>query len=201
MNSNAPAYRSRRLVLQDPGDDAGSARIAAVAERRGWQTSDIRTPGRSSREQVWTVSADVTFHHVVDQNSGIPYVEFRSRVPNVISTILSEVRDELRVFTSAELLEAVRDEPAPDELPRALLHLGLAAPPRFSDDYFDEIYDGLENPDPTVRRAAVWATVYTEWPEWVPVVGPLSEEDPDDEVRRLAREAVHLLERALGDLT
>lgn len=190
--------RSRRFVLRRPGADGGRRRLSDLVRAIGWTPTDAHLPGRTDPEQVWRVAEDVTFHHVLDQRSGLAYVEVRGSDSDRMREALERVRPSLEVRSQSELLEALWSNHDETELPAALLAAGLGAPLRFAEDLFLPVSQALDHPDPGIREAALWALAYTEWPEWRTVVTPLGDTDPDPRIKAIAHQIVELFDELTG---
>jgi hypothetical protein len=208
MSMNALRYRSRRFVIRHPSLDDGRSQIEGLAQREGWPPSDVRVSGGIDLESVWQVRAELTFHHVQDAHSRIPYVEARGSDRDEVRETLAQLKPDLDVYSSGELLaplpgaellgEAPREPVGVKELEPALLRAGLGAPLRFSEDFFVPLMDALESPEAAVRQAALWAVAYTEWPQWRAVIEPMTRTDPAVGVATLARQIVELFDETPG---
>lgn len=191
-------HLGRRLILRDSVDNAG---IRAFAEADGWTyEGDIaRDPEhRSFYEAKWSRPGGLSAHFVADE-----FVDARYLV------VAGD--DGARVGEATERLEAALDVRSVDDLEtdfdvsvypveqaRSVLLLGVGAPRRAVGAVVMRVLEAVRHKDPGVRRAAVQAMVYSEWPEFREPLAETVAHDADPEVVREARIALRLLEEQHG---
>jgi hypothetical protein len=97
--------------------------------------------------------------------------------------LLELVDDELMPVRPRALLTS--HDGTRDPLPRArtLIQLGLGAPAEYDDEFFVRIRDGFASPEQWVREAAIWATAYSPWPQYRPLLEAAAQSDPAPKLR------------------
>ena len=82
----------------------------------------------------------------------------------------------------------------PVEQTRSVLILGAGSPERAADPVIMRILEATHHTDARVRRAAVCAMVYSEWPEYRESLAEMIARETDPQVIHQAELAVQLLE-------
>ena len=79
---------------------------------------------------------------------------------------------------------AAKNAPKASARPRAVTLAGIGAPDEFDQDFFDVISAAIRDVnDVAMRTAGVWATPYSGWPEFLPLLDHVAESDELDELR------------------
>lgn len=136
--------------------------------------------------------------YVEDLLVDVPYVTTYGPEQEALARV---VADALNAWSDEELLKAWDRARSLDEAARAVLLLGVAAPPRYSEPFFTRIKAGLEHADADIRNAAVVAIGYRGWAAFHPILVALQTSDPDEILRQrcqliLANWAEHAEEAA-----
>ncbi|WP_199512585.1 hypothetical protein [Nucisporomicrobium flavum] len=150
-------------------------------------------------EMTWSMAPAVILHYVEDVVSRSGHVHVTGRDTADIESRVETLGRELDTLTMKELTAAVGEAGAGPELARALLRVGLGAPLAFDATVFDVIRGGLANEDAMVRQSTVYATTYSPWREWLPVLREVARDDPSADVRELAAATAGQLEQLDGD--
>ncbi|MFD7505957.1 HEAT repeat domain-containing protein [Streptomyces sp. NPDC059850] len=93
------------------------------------------------------------------------------------------VQEELDPWESRILLLTIDDAPNPLSRARAVIRAGLGAPYAFDESFFSHIRDALGDSHEWVREAAVWATSYSPWPQYRPLLEDIARNDPKEKIR------------------
>ncbi|MFI1255246.1 hypothetical protein ACH4U6_15835 [Streptomyces netropsis] len=187
-------HQSRRYVLRS---EVSADDIDDFALAWGWPL--VHETPRDRDEQVdgqliWQGLPDVALHFIVDATSGVAYVVFTGDGRSSVEPFEQQFVDQVPLWGLDELFRAF-DE-AEDARTRAqhVLRMGLAAPPEFDEGVFRRISETVANSEPKVRYAGLWATTYTGYQRFVPVIRRVSLEDPEDYVRSRALSIVKAFE-------
>ncbi|MGW3073487.1 HEAT repeat domain-containing protein [Kitasatospora sp. NPDC001132] len=182
------------MILHDSVDNA---EIRAFAEADGWTyEGDIaRDPETQAHyEAKWSLPGGLSAHYVADEFVDARYMvvagDDRARVQEA-SARLEAALD----FWSVDDLETNFDVCVyPIEQARSVLLLGAGSPKRAVGSVVMRVLEAVRHKDPRVRRAAVQAMVYSEWPEYREPLADVVAHDADPEVVREAGIALRLLE-------
>jgi hypothetical protein len=96
------------------------------------------------------------------------------------------IESELDIVPIAGIINAVDREQDPMRLASEIIRLGVTANPFYDADVFDRISNALRSPDDRVRELAIWATTYSSYPEYRPILRMIIEGDPVQHVRERA---------------
>lgn len=181
-------YRSRPLVLRsravEAEEEAESCAAALGWPCRGEIPAD---PDQGVSYEVQGMAGPaIILHFVVDDMSGSASLSLTGDFPEVVEAATELVKSSVDFYSFEELLEEVDVAEGSLNTGRALIRSSLGAPPEYDDRLFGKVRDFLSGSDPALQEAAIWATSYTPWPEYRPLLcGFLS--NPSGE--RLARTA------------
>lgn len=114
----------------------------------------------------------------------LPYIQVSGPRLDYYSRIIAQ---NLPVYSEDELFATWDVARSPDEKIEAILRLGIAADSQPRDSYLHRIRQGLEDPAPEVRSAALVAFSYHPRDQLKAVVERICDEDPDDDARQRAR--------------
>ncbi|MCX5058290.1 HEAT repeat domain-containing protein [Streptomyces sp. NBC_00201] len=184
---------SRRLILRDHVD---AAAIRAFTDNAGWTfLGDIdRDPDRGVfYEAKWDTDTGGSVHYIVDEFADVPYMVVSNDAPDVAEETLSRIEDGLAVWTLDEMLDDCYVHVYPAGWAKSLLRLGAGAPVHAVDSVVSHVVFSSEHDDAAVRRAAIWAMVYTAWPEFEEPLVRLARTDSDAQVAREAQLALEQL--------
>ncbi|MER7706369.1 HEAT repeat domain-containing protein [Kitasatospora sp. NPDC097605] len=187
-------YVGRRLILRDSVDNA---EIRAFAEAEGWayQGDIARDPASHAfYEAKWSLPGGLSAHYVADEFIDARYLVVTGDDDTRVQAASARVEAALDV-RSVDELEADLDVRAdPFERARSVLLLGAGSPKRAVDSVVTRVLAAVRHRDARVRRAAVQAMVYAEWPEYREPLADLLTQETDPEVARQAGIALRVLE-------
>lgn len=127
-------------------------------------------------------------YYVEDLLVGLPYVTAWGPAQESLAQFVGE---KLNAWTDEEMMQAWDEARTPDDVGRAVLLLGVAAPPRHSEPFFTRIEAALQYSDEGVRNAAVVAVAYRGWRAFHPILVELEASDPAESVRQRCRVALN----------
>jgi HEAT repeat protein len=104
------------------------------------------------------------------------------------------IRRHLKVFTVDEILEEAKRAKTRDDWIYVAYELAAAAPGDYDPRVVQVLERALESESPDVRRAAIIAMGYLEWPQLRPLLERVREKDPDPAVHNEARVMLEGLE-------
>jgi hypothetical protein len=167
----------------------------AVAAQLGLVQHRV-TPGdeRRAYEQVWATPDQATaVHYLEDPLVGLPYLSLRGG--DLQHYITAFVRH-LEVLDGEDALEMAEGALQPGTQVEAIAHLAVTFP-EYDPRAFSLFWGyATRAPDPVVREAAVNNMAYHAWPEFIPLLERIVAEDPEENVRRRAREILPHLRAA-----
>ncbi|GAA2836556.1 HEAT repeat domain-containing protein [Crossiella cryophila] len=192
---------SRPRVLRVlPGEDE----VAAYAAEQEWDPISFRQadPAQGvNYEVVWLTEDNLTLHYRQDYVSRSACFLFAGDDPELAEHLAAEMDTALDAYSVEELIDAATTTTEPPERGRALLRLGFGSPPTADDRILPVITAGLRDPDPDLRRTAIWATTYAPWPQYRAPLAELATGEPVPDVRDLAQATLQILERREQDDT
>ncbi|WP_405521762.1 hypothetical protein [Streptomyces canus] len=184
---------SRRLILRDQVD---ASDIRSFTQSTGWDfLGDIdRDPERGVfYEAKWDTGDGRSVHYIVDEFADVCYMVVANTDSDEAEETLSQIAGSLAAWTSEDLLNDCYVHVYPAGWAKSLLRLGAGAPLRAEDSVVSHVVFSSEHEDASVRSAAVWAMVYTAWPEFKEAMVRLARTDPDPQVAREAQLALEQL--------
>jgi hypothetical protein len=177
-------FRSRRVLLKSP---SGEREVQRFADELGWprlleQEEDAEQ--NLSREVAWAAGPALSLHFVQDPVSGHGYVVAWGRDKGAVDGLAELAAHRLDTWTPPELLAG--PERATDDRERAIafIRAGVGAPDEFDKRFFDLIVKGITDRSSMAREAAIVSTVYSQYPQYRPVLKRAAESDPDPARRR-----------------
>lgn len=183
---------SRRLILRDHVD---AADIRSFTQSAEWTfLGDIdRDPERGVfYEAKWDTGDGGSVHYIVDEFADVHFMVVAQDDPDAAEATLSRIEGGLAVWTLDEMIEDCYVHVYPAGWAKSLLRLGAGAPLHPEESVVSHVLFSSKHQDPPVRRAALWAMVYTAWPEFKEPLTRLARTDEDS---RIAREAQLALEQ------
>ena len=177
------AYLSRRLVLKHTNAERD---VQAFADDLGWSRTleEASDPAHGkAREIMWASGPASSLHYLEDPVSRHSYLVTRSEDRAEADSLASLADTRLVIWQPDELLAAIDNAADPVERAVAVIRAGLGSPDEFDDRFFRRIRDAMAHPDPRVREAALYATAYSAWPQYLPLLERAAREDPDGERR------------------
>jgi hypothetical protein len=179
-------FRTLRMVLRSSSADD----VRAFAEENSWilvlnQPADPDSGVR--RELVWEAAPRVRMTYVEDDMSGNSFVTVGGEDPNLTSSIGGWVEEQLHPWRLKDLCRLVDVARDPVRVGLAVLRLALGAPYECTPEVFERIAKALEHEDERTRDMAIWATTYSPWPEYKPILRRIAQSDPEPKLRDRAQ--------------
>lgn len=182
----------------------------SVIERDVWHLAnelkmtkirEVSAPDRQTivREIAWEAGRGVRLYYAVDYLSACffiviegysiecndDYEYFRRLVMVAIEVLYPWSLDKL-----LEEVDSYSPPANPRDLARAVIRLGVGAPNDYNDEVFTRISHAMRSPEAWVRKAAIWATAYLRWPQFLPLLSQVADSDADPQLRSEARRMV-----------
>jgi hypothetical protein len=133
---------------------------------------------------IWTtLDRETTIHYVEDELVKFPYIVIKGKD---VQKVASEICSEAEIYSSEELVKMFVDANTQNEKMKAVAHLGVASPQDFDPKFFELLQAAFSDPDPEVRRTAVWCIGYSSWREFRPILEQLVASDPVESIREQA---------------
>ncbi|MFC9976479.1 HEAT repeat domain-containing protein [Spirillospora sp. NPDC127200] len=181
-------YQTQRRVLR-PGTTVED--LDAFAAGLGWPMDEVTERDRASGTDgrvTWHVDKDndVALHYVEDAMFGIGHYVFTGRAPQTLKELSASASRSLSPWTVDDLCSAFDEAADPKARGLAALRLGLAATSEPDDEVVVRLSVTLEDADPRVRYAALWAASYTGYRDLLPAVRTIAERDSEDWLREKA---------------
>ncbi|XVU28348.1 hypothetical protein ACQPZJ_15280 [Actinoplanes sp. CA-054009] len=173
----------------------GREQFQDLALFTGWQLHTV-VPADENRpyEEIWTSDGGTSSaHYVEDHLLGVASVVTRGHRAAELAEFVAQ---HLATLTPAEVLVwvyAVVDDPG--QRVQALGYLAAVAPPEPVDAFVAVLEDALHAGQTEVRRAALYACVYLSWPELMPLVETVRDDDPDETTRLNATRVLEAIRR------
>jgi hypothetical protein len=147
---------------------------------------DIAPAAGEPREIGWAVGPDVRLDYLDDPVSKNGYVVASGPAARV-AELVAVVDEELMPFDDRALLQSI--DSARDALnrARAVIRAGLGAPEDFDERFFNHIRDAMTDSQDWIREAAVWATAYSPWPQYRPLLEQTARNDSSEKIRTDAK--------------
>ncbi|MCZ0204196.1 hypothetical protein OZK63_02020 [Streptomyces sp. UMAF16] len=188
MARHPVTHRSRRYLLRDPDGDEMVARLAGS---QGWEkVVDIPVkrfgsePGRAS----WEMAQDIFLTHVRDRKLHTSYLVVTSRVTGELDRYEAWITaGGLSLCTDGDLIRAVAESDDAKEKCRALVRAGIGAPLHPDNRYSRVFIESVSDASSDVRKSAITAIGYAEWPPFQELLHAIAQQDPDGSVRSLAK--------------
>lgn len=184
---------SDRMILREEAteeDVQGLARGLSMTKIR-----DVSSPERQTivREITWEANSGIRLHYAADYLSASRIISVEGDDDQHFRRFIEVVVTQLRPWILDELIAQVDSCPAdePRALARAVIRLGVGAPNEYNGEIFDRIAAAMHSPDAWVRKAAIWATMYSQWPQFLPLLEDIANTDVDEAIRNDARRMVN----------
>lgn len=180
-------YRTPRMVLRKP---SAEEEVRQFAESNSWTLVSDR-PGDAEagqrRELVWEAGPEAQVTYSQDDMSPSSFVTASSASANLTSSLGRWLEEELRPWRVKDLSRLVDVAKDPVRIGLAVLRLGLGAPYEYDEAVFQRMSRGLTHEDGRTRDMAIWATTYSPWPQYRPLLRYIAEHDPEPDLRERAR--------------
>ena len=113
-----------------------------------------------------------------------------------LQELLRAVDDYLDTWSIDDLLFQLDGVEIPGYFGRAIIRLGLGAPPEFDQEVFDRIYSATTRAEHMVREVAVAAMMYPAWKQFRPVLRSIAQNDNAENVRARAAFVLAIYDKA-----
>lgn len=179
-----------RIVL---ADNVTEKEWSVFVWEAGWYFNDVlpQQPGHPFEIiQYRTTGGKTTIEEITDFVIDQRYLLIHGVAPE---TEARKVRAGIATVDDNEIRRNMREAQTRDEKLAALYPLALVTPPRFNPEDNQLLEAALQDTDADIRRAAICAVGYVEWPELEAKVRQMETADPDSAVRETAgrlREAI-----------
>jgi hypothetical protein len=135
-------------------------------------------------EVIWGKSHGLTLRYQEDLFTRSPSAFITGEGEQQLRVASRILKQHLNPSTLEELLEAAdKLRRLPADYMLAVLRLGLGSPVNFDERFFDRVQDAMKDSVEGVRKAAVWAASYVNWPQYEPLLAQAAHEDTSEEVR------------------
>ena len=188
---------SRRLVLRSGGE----AVVDQLAAGLGWprrSESEGDQDAWRPRQVDWYAGPGIALHYLEDLLTDLTYVLVSGDDPDIVRVTTELVEAQLPVWTVDELVDDARAQQDSEDLSYSLVRLGLGAPRACTQAVLSIIVSGMSHASKDVREAAVWATSYQPWPEYVPPLQQLLAREPDADLAQTIRNLLDEFTEALA---
>ncbi|HWU07508.1 MAG TPA: HEAT repeat domain-containing protein [Streptomyces sp.] len=183
-------FSSRNLVVRE---GAESEDIKAIADRNGWVFAGQveRDPGAGVFYEVkWDPGNGGSVHYIVDEFADVVYLVVRNDDQGAAEESADRIADQFPVRRLDDMLEEFDASVYPAGWAKALMRLGVGSPLVENSDVVTRVRESVEHKDARVRRAALWAMVYAEWPVYRALLAQMAGSDEDPHIAREAAQAV-----------
>jgi hypothetical protein len=191
---------SGRMVMREPISEESVQLFAN--EFNMTKIRELSVPERQTivREVTWEVNPGLKMHYALDRLSSSSFIVVEGDDDRRSSQLVDAVEDGLDPWTLDELLEevdletALYDDDSGDSrsVAQAVIRLGVGTPNEYNEEVFGRISGAMRSSEAWVRRAAIWATAYSRWPQFLPLLNEIADTDPDQEIRSDARAMVDI---------
>lgn len=179
-------FQSRRMILRaaDPLRVVTDFVREVGATELGGMT---KTPEESNygivRELVWELATGLQLHYLEDYRSACCFMVITCTDDRRTEEICCLVSSYLGTWSDDDVIRAIEESASPADRAQAVIRAGVAAPEEFQPDLWHRIGQAMSDPDPLVRAAGVWATPYSFWPQFRPLLEKVAQDDPDPGLR------------------
>lgn len=169
--------------------------VSQWAQSNDWARSGTDDNDRKS-EVRWQVGPATQLHYVQDRVIGMCYVFAADSIPTLATGFGDVIESELDIIPIAEIMNAIDREQDSLALGREIIRLGVTAPLAYDDDVFFRISNALRSPDDRVRELAMWATTYSSYPEYRPILRMIAQNDSVQSARERAEFVLQAFDEA-----
>jgi hypothetical protein len=153
----------------------------------------VRGSSEQSYERVWLLPDHRTYvSYVVDHNLGVRYLAVQGENAEMIAESLTSQLPTLSREDVRHLVECAADR---DAKIGTVYYVAAFVTEVYDPELFEFFRRLLSDPQPEVRRAAIFAASYPAWREFEPLLRDLQANDPDEQVRHLAHVTLNSLEQ------
>ena len=203
----ADLYQHHRMVLRDtdtgpvtiggmihrePTDGTLRARAELIATAGHWPLVESNAGEADESYRcylLWGVTPELWMMYLEDRTTETAAIEFFGTDGPEVAEIARRVTlmFDLRPYQRDELLADAARLSGREKV-RAILRVALAMGSDDDPEYFEAILQASHDPDPDIRNAAAWSTLYLSSQESLAMVARMAEQDPDPRVRAASAE-------------
>ena len=190
-------YRTDRMILRD--DPEAAARVRRLADEiNAAKVQENYNPSSTGigHEITWRIVPGVEMYSAEDVESASTCVVVYSEDESAVARFANMIKLFLRPLEKKELLAGAAAETDDNLRARMVLRAGFGAPYEFDDRFYSLIHDAMFDANVWVRAAAIHATQYSFWPQYIECLDRVAREDPDPLLRA---EAGNVIRAASGE--
>jgi len=187
--------QQRRIVLQD---SVSLRDFEGMAFQADWFFEDkVERSEHTPFEVIWMLGdGSGSVHYIEDFLLHTTYILIRSLDPDSVSQL---IHNKLPVIERQEILEQFYKARSTIELIAAMYRIAAITQPTFDQALFEAIISGLSHENANLRKAAILACGYAEWPELGVPLRKVRDTDSDIAVRADAQGILQGLEHLWSD--
>lgn len=180
------------LIHREPTDGTLRARAELIATGGHWPLVESNAGEADESYRcylLWGITPELWMMYLEDRTTQTAAIEFFGTDGSEVAEIARRVTlmFDLRPYQRDELLTDAAQLSGREKV-RAVLRIALALGSDDAPEYFGAILNASHDPDPDVRNAAAWSTLYLSSVESLAMLARMAEEDPDPRVRKAAAE-------------
>lgn len=147
------------------------------------------------RHVYWDSGKQAILSLVIDLATHVRYLIIEAASQEEVERLGGWLEEHLPFISLQELQETARSDIMED--PKVLVRLALGTGEQADPVSLEILHNGLQSNDELVRYRAAEATSLTQWPEFVPQLSALAQNDPVSEVREMAYRALEACQRRI----
>ncbi|MFI6692843.1 HEAT repeat domain-containing protein [Streptomyces sp. NPDC050433] len=174
---------SRRLALKD---HVAIEDVNNFAGSRNWAVAGVvnRDPEEGIFfEKKWRIGEGFAFHYIVDDFMGERYVVVVGQSEFESESYLDVIVSGLDCWSAGEAVLKFDSSVYVADRVRAVRLLGVVSPLAVDSSIADRVVGAAQSESPDVRRAAIWAMGYSDWPEYRERLASLVEAESNGIIR------------------
>nr|WSX22426.1 hypothetical protein OG690_23090 [Streptomyces tubercidicus] len=119
--------------------------------------------------------------------------------PEVVEPVIATIEQSLATWSLDEAFRSYGAAAFAPSRAKAVLLLGLISPVHPVEGVMERVRESTHHRDARVRRASVWAMIYSEWSEYREDLARIASTDSDLEIADEARRALETIDQAEGE--
>ena len=147
------------------------------------------------RHVYWETGKRCIINLVDDFSVPVCYLTVEAATREEVTRIGGWLTDLLPIFSLPELQEEARNKMLDD--PQALFRMALGTGEQADPVSLEILRNGLQNDNDLVRFRAAAAVSLTEWPEFLPDLESMKQQDPSPEVQEMVQLAIEACRKRL----
>ncbi|TCC07363.1 HEAT repeat domain-containing protein [Kribbella soli] len=180
------------MIHREPTDGTLRGRAELIATAGHWPLVESNAGEADESYRcylLWGVTPALWMMYLEDRTTQTAAIEFFGTDGSEVAEIVRRVTlmFELRPYQRHELLADAAGLSG-REKGRAVLRVALAMGSDDDPEYFGAIQRASHDPDPDIRNAAAWSTLYLSNAESLAMLARMAAEDPDPNVRKASAE-------------